>query len=160
MRTPVVKRPTLPESGCCQFFPLWLSRAQSIPGHVFRLHCRRLVHQRRCTTHVWRCSRHGHGECRDRSGGARRPRHISVPSYRPLQRDGATATVGQFVPGSGEGQHTSTRHGLSPSMLEPERMSNQRDGLRVNGRCAPWRSRRRTCVMTEPYPAAHPMVVQ
>jgi hypothetical protein len=39
-------------------------------------------------------------------------------------------------------------------------MSNQSEGLRVNGLCAPLRSRRRTYVMTEHYPEAHPMVVQ
>jgi hypothetical protein len=88
MRPPVVKRQTLPKSGFCQFFPLWLSRAQSVPGNVFRLHFRRLVHQRRCTKHVLRFSRRCNDECRDRSEGSLRPRNISVPSYRPLQREG------------------------------------------------------------------------
>jgi hypothetical protein len=37
-----------------------------------------------------------------------RPRNISVPSYRPIQKDGGTVTVHQLVPGSGEGQHTGT----------------------------------------------------
>jgi hypothetical protein len=111
MRTPVVKRQTLPKSGFCQFFPLWLSQAQSVPGNVFRLHFRRLVHQRRCTKHLLRFSRHGNDECSDRSEWSLRPRNISVPSYRPMQREGSTATVCQLVPGSGEGQHTSTRHG-------------------------------------------------
>ena len=37
-----------------------------------------------------------------------RPRNISVPSYRPMQKDGGTVTVHQCVPGSGEGQHTGT----------------------------------------------------
>src|SRR5215813_2021425 len=37
-----------------------------------------------------------------------RPRNISVPSYRPTQRDGCTSGVRQLVPGSGEGQHTGT----------------------------------------------------
>jgi hypothetical protein len=35
-----------------------------------------------------------------------RPRNRSVPSYRPTQRSGYTGPVRQFVPGSGEGQHT------------------------------------------------------
>jgi hypothetical protein len=37
-----------------------------------------------------------------------RPRNLSVPSYRPIQKDGCTETVHQLVPGSGEGQHTGT----------------------------------------------------
>src|SRR5438477_9713230 len=37
-----------------------------------------------------------------------RPRNISVPSYRPTQRDGYMETMHQLVPGSGEGQHTET----------------------------------------------------
>jgi hypothetical protein len=37
-----------------------------------------------------------------------RPRNISVPSYRPMQSSGSTPCVGQFGPGSGEGQHTCT----------------------------------------------------
>jgi hypothetical protein len=110
-RPPVGKRQTLPKSGFSHFFPLWLSRAPSVPGNVFRLHFRRLVHQRHCTTHVLRFARHGNDECSDRSEWSLRPRNLSVPSYRPMQREGSTATVCQLVPGSGEGQHTSTRHG-------------------------------------------------
>src|SRR5262245_35261500 len=36
------------------------------------------------------------------------PRNISVPSYRPIQRDGCRETMRQLEPGSGEGQHTGT----------------------------------------------------
>jgi hypothetical protein len=36
---------------------------------------------------------------------------------------------------------------------------HQREGLRVNGLWAPWRSRRRTGVRTEHDPEAHPLVV-
>jgi len=54
MRTPVVKRQTLPQSGLCPLFPLGVSWAPSVPGHVFRLYCRRLVPQRRGPTPCWR----------------------------------------------------------------------------------------------------------
>ena len=59
----------------------------------------------------------------------------------------------------GGAAHVNLRRPL-PYVSEPERMSNQSEGLRVNGLCAPLRARRRTCVMTEHYPEAHPMVVQ
>jgi len=78
---------------------------------VFRLHFRRLVHQRRCTKHLLRFSRRYNDECSNRAAWSLRPRNLSVPSYRPLQREGSTATVRPWVPGSGEGQHPSTRYG-------------------------------------------------
>jgi hypothetical protein len=43
-----------------------------------------------------------------RGYGPLRPRNISVPSYRPMQRGGSTQRVCQLVPGSGEEQHTCT----------------------------------------------------
>jgi hypothetical protein len=92
------------------FFRGALGRAQSVPGHVFRLHCRSLVYHHGCTTHVWRCSRRCDRECRARSGWCRRPSNLSVPSYRPLQRGGGTGGVRQVVSGSGEGPHTFPGH--------------------------------------------------
>ena len=43
-----------------------------------------------------------------RQCGSLRPRNLSVPSYRPMRSGGSTQRVCQFVPGSGEGQHTLT----------------------------------------------------
>src|SRR5262249_52444984 len=54
MRSPVVKRQTLPKSGLCEFFPLCFRRSASVSGTVCRLHCHWLVPQRDCTTHFWR----------------------------------------------------------------------------------------------------------
>lgn len=111
MRSPVVKRQTLPQSG---FFPIFFrrtaGRAPSIPGHVFCLHCRLLGHQRGGTTHCWRGARRGAAECRDDAGWALRPSNFSGPSYRPRQRSRCTGAVRQCVPGSGEGPPPSTRH--------------------------------------------------
>ena len=43
MRPPVVKRQTTPQSGFCALFREALGHALSVSGHVFRLHCCRLV---------------------------------------------------------------------------------------------------------------------
>lgn len=43
-----------------------------------------------------------------RGYGPLRPRNLSVPSSRPLQRGGATPRVRPFGPGAGEGPHTGT----------------------------------------------------
>ena len=44
----------------------------------------------------------------NRQYGPLRPRNVSVPSYRPSQKEGCTGCVRQLVSGSGKGQHTST----------------------------------------------------
>ena len=61
-----------------------------------------------CTKHLWRFYRHADGDCRETLHRPLRPRNVSVPSYRPRQRGSCTSPVHQLVPGSGEGQHTST----------------------------------------------------
>jgi hypothetical protein len=60
-------------------------------GNVFCLEFSRLVrHLWRCTTHVLRVDRHYYDGCRELSPSFLRPRNISVPSYRPLQKKGDT----------------------------------------------------------------------
>ena len=44
------------------------------------------VPQRGCTKHFLRCARHVHDECSNHAGCFLRPSNISVPSYRPHQR--------------------------------------------------------------------------
>jgi len=49
------------------FFRCALGQALSVPGNVFRLHCRLLVRPRGCTKHVLSFSRRCHDEWSDRS---------------------------------------------------------------------------------------------
>src|SRR5712691_8395178 len=66
------------------------------------------VPQRGCTKHVLRFSRHVHDECRNHEGCFLRPRNLSVPSYRPSQREEKRHTFSSEGSGSGEEQHTSS----------------------------------------------------
>ena len=91
MRSPVVKRQTLPKSGFSHFFRCASGQAQSASGNVFRLHFRLLVHQRDCTKHLLRVYRHRDGGYRECWYGSLRPRNVSVPSYRPTQTRGCTS---------------------------------------------------------------------
>jgi hypothetical protein len=91
MRTPVVKRQTLPKSGFSNFFRCASGQAPSASGNVFRLHCRWLVHPRDCTKHFLRVSRPRDGDSRERWSSSLSPRNISVPSYRPTQTRGCTS---------------------------------------------------------------------
>jgi hypothetical protein len=59
-----------------------------------------------CTKHVLRFYRRLGDDGRALSVSALRPRNLSVPSYRPIQRSGSTHRVVQLEPGSGEEQHT------------------------------------------------------
>jgi hypothetical protein len=86
---PPLSRDKLPlEADFLLFFRCGLGRTQSAPGHVFCLHFRLLVPQRGCTKHVLRFARRRDDECGARFGCALRPRNLSVPSYRPMQRGG------------------------------------------------------------------------
>ena len=84
-------------------FPLRLSQASSASGNVFRLHCRRLVHQRGCTTHFLRVERHRDGGYREYCYGSLRPRNVSVPSYRPMQTRGCTSVCASEAQVRGRG---------------------------------------------------------
>ena len=80
-----------------------------------------------------------------------------VPSYAKKQLNGFRSPVSARL-GGGAAHVNPTR--LSLYVLEPERMSNQREGLRVNGLCALGRSRRNATSMTEHGIQAYPESVQ
>ena len=122
------------------FFRRGSGRGACASGNAFCLHFRWLAHRRGCTTPVWRCSRHGDDEWRDRSVGSLRPRNLSVPSDRPLHRGGCTGAVRQFVSGAGEGQHTSTRHDYRRSTSAGADVQAQATGAGQKGLWAPPRS--------------------
>ena len=108
------------EAPCCQetdspyerisgFFSAGLVPAQSTCSRVFWLHfCQRAQTVRVCTKHLLRFYRRRDDDCRATVSYPLRPRNISVPSCRPTQKGGCTFPMRQLVPGSGEGQHTST----------------------------------------------------
>ena len=104
MRPPVVKGQKYPLSGFLLFFRLVDS---SIVGHRQRVLTwfHMLVPQRGCTKHLLRFARHVHDECRNSAVCFLRPRNISVPSYRPRQRQDKRQTFSSEGSGSGEGQH-------------------------------------------------------
>src|SRR2546427_12841734 len=79
------------------------SQASSVSGNVFRLHGRLLVHQRDCTTPCLRVERHRDGGDRAYWEGARRPRNVSVPSYRPTQTRGGTSVCASGAQVRGRG---------------------------------------------------------
>jgi hypothetical protein len=102
MRPLVVKRQTLPESGVLCFF------RRADPGVVS-------LSQRVLTWFPWpgtatRClpqtRREALASAEQRGCAPLRPRHLSVPSDRPLQSGGSTPCVCQCGPGAGERPHT------------------------------------------------------
>jgi hypothetical protein len=112
MRTPVVKRQTSPESGFFAFFP----PCRSWCNHPLAT-CSDLVSLGWCGAHglhhtlieglppsPWRWPR--------AVGGSRRPRNISVPSYRPMQKRGSISLCASEVQGRVRG---STRQPSGPS---------------------------------------------
>jgi hypothetical protein len=128
MRTPPVKRHTLPRSGFVLFFRF------PGPGAVSR-QCRVLTsllcagtNRCGCTKHLLRRYRPLGSDGRALVGSSLRPSNAAVPSYRPRQRDGCASTARQFGSGSGEGPHTSPGR-LSPYVQEPERVSHHSRGL-------------------------------
>ena len=103
MRTPVVKRQTTPRSGFFAFFP---------PCRAWGSHplatCSDLVSLGWCGEHglhqtlieslppsYWRLPK--------AMGGSRRPRNISVPSYRPMQKRGYISLCASEVQVRGRG---------------------------------------------------------
>ena len=126
MRTPFVKRHTPPRSGFCQIFSA-RGQAERRPSlatcSVFISVCGCI--QRDCTKHLLRVCRHRDGSDRECWHGSLRPRNISVPSCRPMQKRGYTCGVRQLGPGSGEGQHTST-------LSDQHRMSRSQSGCPIN----------------------------
>jgi hypothetical protein len=139
------------------FFRYGLGRTPSAPGNVFCLHFRLLVPRRGCTTHVLRFARRRDDEGRARFGCALRPRNRSVPSYRPMQSGGGTASVRQLVPGSGEGQPTST-------MFDSCHIQRGQSGRLINGTgsgCAAYVlvrvCQRNAIVLIEHHFQAHPI---
>ena len=140
MRSPVVKRQPLPWSGFFAFFPLFQGRRRQQPVSCpdfmsvwVQLPCG-------CTKHVLRLCHHGNGECRGTSADPLRPRNLSVPSYPPTQREGSAVIARQLVPGSGEGQHTSTKRDSRRRQRSRSGCSINRRGLRGHGLCAHGRS--------------------
>src|SRR6266567_2267952 len=85
-----------------------------------------------CTKHLLRFYRRQSDDCRNSYAWFLRPRNVSVPSYRPMQRSGSTCIVVQLELGSGEEQPTSTVGDYRRIRQERERMSNQSAGLRVS----------------------------
>jgi hypothetical protein len=151
----------LPRGADFFFFTAVLIRATSARGLVSRLDFSgRVQVMCACTTHVWRFYRHRDGGCRETLHRPLRPRNVAVPSYRPMQRRSCMSPMRQFVPGSGEGQHTSTvcdarRRCRSWSRRPIKRAGsgNRADGL-IGVR------RRRACIVAERCLQAHPVVTQ
>jgi hypothetical protein len=118
---------------CANFFRCASGQAPSASGNVFCLHFRWLMQPRDCTKHVWRVSRHRHGDSRERWSSSLRPRNIAVPSSRPTQTRGCTSAcaseaqvrvrgstrspAGTFAPKTGAGasvQATAQGQGKAP----------------------------------------------
>ena len=70
------------------FFRYASGQARSASGNVFRLHFRGWCIRRDCTKHLLRVCRHRDGGDREGWHNSLRPRNISVPSCRPLQKRG------------------------------------------------------------------------
>src|SRR5712691_8846027 len=85
-----------------------------------------------CTKHLLRFYHRPSDDCRKLYAWFLRPRNLSVPSYRPIQRSGSTYIVVQLEPGWGEEQPTSTVGDYRCIRQEREQMSNQSAGLRVS----------------------------
>ena len=81
---------------------------------------------RGCTKHVLRFYRRVNDNCRDLEASSVRPRNLSVPSYRPMQRSGSTRRRCPVRSGSGEEQHTQAVGDKRRFNQARERMSNQR----------------------------------
>jgi hypothetical protein len=142
------------------FFRCGLSCTPSAPGHVCCLHCRLLVPHRGCTTPVLRCARRRDDEGSARFGAALRPRTLSVPSDRPMQRGGGTASVRPCVPGSGAGPPTSTMFDSCP---RPRGQSGRLSNGKGSGGAASVLVRvcpRNALVLTEHHCQAPPIQVQ
>src|SRR5215831_12175812 len=77
-----------------------------------------------------------------------------VPSYTKRWLNDRRSPVRLRLGGGAAHVHLTQ---LSPSISESERRSNQRARLRVNGLCAPQRSRRSAIRTTEHALQAHPM---
>ena len=58
---------------------------------------------------------------------------IPCPHTVLLNTPGGVSLTRQCVPGSGKGQHMQTLYEQTPRMQEPERVSNQSQGLRDTG---------------------------
>jgi hypothetical protein len=142
MRPPVVKRQTPLKSGLCQFFPLWFRLSvvrlwprvpSSLPwagAPTRRHHTRMEVHSPQLRRVQRRLSV---VSATEKLLGTR------VPSSTKRRLNGRRSRVRLRLGGGAAHVHP-TRP--SRSGAEPERMSNQRAGLRGNGLCAPQRSRR------------------
>ena len=71
-----MSRARLPRrADCAKVFRGAFRPASSASGTVFRLHVRRLVHQRGCPKHFVRVKRHRDGGDREECAGALRPRN-------------------------------------------------------------------------------------
>ena len=108
MRSPVVKRQTLPMSGVLAFFPQFSTWCRQSLATCFDFISIEGADNTCLHRTLIEALSPGIGDCRETQGGPLWPRNFSVPSCRPMQKDGCTAGVRQLAAGSGEGQHTST----------------------------------------------------
>src|SRR5918996_2371199 len=107
MRPPVVKRQTPLQSGFLLVFSAFFPGKVSVRARGLTSFPSIGADEVCCTKHVLRFYRHRDGDCRETLSRLLRPRNLSVPSYRPTQKEGCTSAVRQLASGSGEGQHTS-----------------------------------------------------
>ena len=140
MRTPVVRRQTLPESGCCPscFRCGYAKRRPSLATcSVFLSVCGCI--QRDCTKPFLRVCRHRDGSDRACWHGSLRPRNCSVPSYRPPQRRGDTSLCAREAQVRERG---STRHPLPTIAVYQgaRQVPHQPRGLREKRLCPVSRS--------------------
>jgi hypothetical protein len=124
-------RPSL-RADFVNFFRYASGRASSVSGNVCGLHCRRLVPQHGCTTHVSRGSRPPDGGDREAWYGSRCPRTISAPSSRPTQRQGGTSVCASAAQVRGRGSPM-IRRDRSPSMGSRRTRPSPRRGRRATG---------------------------
>jgi hypothetical protein len=156
-----LSRDRLPRGADFFFFTAFLIRATLARGRVSRLDFSgRVQVMCACTKHLWRFYRQRDGGCRATLHRPLRPRNVSVPSYRPMQRRSCMSPMHQLVPGSGEGQHTSTVCDSRRLCRSWSRRPIKRSGSGNRAYVLIGVRRRRELIIAERYLQANPVVTQ